>query len=361
VRILVAGDWHSELHEVAVYNAFRKLGHEVGRFSWHEYFHPQGGFFRGIDSVIRKFQNKFVTGPLLTRVNRDFVAAATAFRPELVFVYRGTHITAASLAEVKRRIPGVFLFGYNNDDPFGPDHPGWLWRHFMRAIPYYDLVGAYRKSNLVDFEQAGARRVRLLRSWFIEERNHPVVLSDADRSRYECDVVFVGHYEPDGRVEMLERIVNAGFRLRLFGPGYYWDPVIAKTPTLAHLYPIRLVWGEDYNRSLCGAKVALCFLSKLNRDAYTRRCFEIPATQTVLLSEYSDDLATLFREGIEADFFRTVDELIAKIGLYVGDDARRGAVAAAGHARVYADRHDVVSRMAQLMEWVAEIRTREAV
>jgi spore maturation protein CgeB len=125
---------------------------------------------------------------------------------------------------------------------------------------------------------------------------------------------------------------------------------------LHHLAPVRQVWGENYNKALCGAKVALCFLSKLNQDTYTRRCFEIPATKTMLLSEHSDDLATLYREGVEAEFFRSGDELIAKLHRYVADEALRRSVAEAGYRRVVADGHDVISRMRQVINWVNELR-----
>jgi spore maturation protein CgeB len=103
---------------------------------------------------------------------------------------------------------------------------------------------------------------------------------------------------------------------------------------------------------LCGARIALCFLSKLNRDTYTRRCFEIPASGTLLLSEYSDDLAGMFREGVEADYFRSPEEMIEKIRCYLDDDALRRRVAAAGRLRVVDDGHDVVSRMAQVIGWI---------
>lgn len=356
MNILVAGDWHSELHEEAVYQALRKLGHHVGRFSWHDYFRPQGGDARawGPGTLYRRVQNKLIAGPAVTALNRDFLRAVKDHKADLVFVYRGTHLTAATLARLKQDRPSTVLVGYNNDDPFSDGHPSRLWRHFIPAISIYDLVLAYRHRNLDDYSRHGARQVRLLRSWYTPERNHPARLNAEERDRFGCDVVFVGHYENDGRMRLLERVVRAGLDLKLFGPGYDWDPVIRRSAVLRHLAPVRLVWGRDYNRALCGAKVGLCFLSKLNRDTYTRRCFEIPASGTLLLSEYTDDLATLFREGAEADFFRSDDELIAKLHRYVQDDGLRERVAAAGHRRVVADRHDIVSRMQDVLDWVTE-------
>ncbi len=350
MRILIAGDWHSELHEEVVAHALSALGHEVKSFKWHSYFSHRTSLLATILHPWRRAQNKYIFGPLISQINDDFVAEAERFRPDMIFVYRGTHIHARALAAVRDASPGCVLIGYNNDDPFAPKQPKCLWRRFLEAVPEYDLVLAYRHANLSEYRAVGARRVELLRSWFVPERNHPVILSEPEKAKFECDVVFVGHYEPDQRLEYLEEIVRQGFHLRLFGPGYDWDPVIKRSSVLSSLAPIQLVWGEDYNRALCGAKVALCFLSKLNRDTYTRRCFEIPAAGTLMLSEYTEDLAGLFAEGVEAEFFRTREEMMGKIRKYIREPARRHSIAAAGHRRVFQDQHDVRARMMHVIE-----------
>ena len=355
MKILIAGDWHSELHEEAVLNAFKTLGHEVLKFAWHDYFKPCNRF----DVFNKKFQNRFIIGPIVKKINQDLISVATEFAPDMIFVYRGTHITAGTLIRFKKKHPSVVLVGYNNDDPFAKGHHYSLWRHFLKAVPVYDLMLAYRFHNLDDFIRIGAKRVELLRSWYFPERNHPVRLSDEDKVKYECEVVFVGHCEADDRKQYLEELVRQGFKLKLFGPGYDWDPVLINSPELRYLVPVRLVWGEEYNKALCGARVALCFLSKLNRDTYTRRCFEIPATGTLLLSEYTDDLASLYKEGEEADFFKTKEELIEKLKLYLNDEKLRKFVAAKGNERVIADGHDVVSRMNKVLEWVESVKLNE--
>lgn len=356
---MVAGDWHSELHEVAVYDAFVRLGHQVERFSWHQYFRPVSGLLKPIDDIVRRAQNKFLFGPLLTRLNQHLIERVRDFSPDVLFVYRGTHIGARTLEKIRKLLPGCTLVGYNNDDPFAPGHPTWLWRHFLKAIPHYDLMLAYRKANIPEFVSAGAKQVELLRSWFIPARNHPVEVSMDDTRDYGCDVVFIGHYEPDWRVACLEEVVRRGWNLRLYGPGYDWDPVIRNSPELRDQIPVQLLWGEDYNHALCSSRIALCFLSKLNRDTYTRRCFEIPATGTMMLAEYTDDLASLYLEGEEAEFFRSPAEMAEKIERYLADDTRRRKIAAGGQRRVHADGHDVDSRMRQVLTWVTDIRERQ--
>lgn len=355
MKILIAGDWHSELHEEAIYNAFIRLGHRPVKFAWHNYF-KSSDICGKVVSFFQKIQNKYMVGPLVNKMNCDLIVVAERENPDLVFIYRGSHILPKTLLIIRRVARNAIIVGYNNDDPFSPHYPRWMWRHFIAGVPEYDLVLAYRLQNLDEYMAIGARRVELLRSWFITERNYPAELTDAEKLNYECDVVFVGHYEDDGRLECLENIARHGWKLRIFGPGYEWNHIIQSSEVLNDHNPVDLVWGKDYNLALCGAKVALCFFSKLNRDTYTRRCFEIPASGSVLMSEHSDDLASMFESDQEAVYFHNSKELCEKLELLFCNEEQIKKIAAEGKERVLNDGHDVISRMKTVISWVDDIR-----
>jgi spore maturation protein CgeB len=295
-------------------------------------------------------------GPQVSQLNRDLLTVVGTEQPELLFCYRGTHIFPETLRAIRRVCPNITLLGYNNDDPFSPEYPPWKWRHFIGCLPEYDLMLAYRAHNLAEYRAAGVKRVRLLRSWYIPERNRPVELTAEEKGRYECEIVFVGHFEDDHRVECLERIAKRGWRLRIYGHTHGWDRALRQSKVLQKFLPLRTVWGDEYNKVLCGAKIALCFLSKLNRDTYTRRCFEIPAAGTLLLSEYTSDLAGMFEPDREAAYFSSPEQLMTCLEKYLSNDELRTQVAAAGHQRVAVDGHDVLSRMRQVLNWVYELR-----
>lgn len=344
MRILVVGDWHSELHEEAVFCALRQNGHEPLRFSWHQYFGPPLTR-RTLGYVYRRAQYKYMWGPIVSRLNSDLVALARREQPDAIFIYRGTHIQPSTLKRLRVVTPQAILVGYNNDDPFSPLYPPWAWRHFKAGIPHYDLLLAYRHRNLAELLAGGAQKVDLMRSWFIPERNHPMTLSMDEQRDFASDVVFVGHYEDDGRLAYLEEIVRRGWKLRIFGPPEGWQGPLSRSPLLAHHWPVRFVSGRQYNLALAGAKVALCFFSKLNRDTYTRRCFEIPATGTTMLSSYTDDVANLFTPDREAVYFQSINEMSRKLDKLLSDDGWNEAIAQGGLARVWQDGHDVRSRM----------------
>jgi spore maturation protein CgeB len=127
--------------------------------------------------------------------------------------------------------------------------------------------------------------------------------------------------------------------------GSGWDKPLRGSSALQRFAPTSYLESSEYVKALCATKIALCFLSKLNRDTYTRRCFEIPATGAALFSEYSPDLASLFVEGKEVEFFRCGEELVEKTEFYLGNPERLEALRLAGMRRVTSDGHDVLSRM----------------
>ena len=60
----------------------------------------------------------------------------------------------------------------------------------------------------------------------------------------------------------------------------------------------------------------------------------------------------MFREDEEAAYFRTKEEFIQKLDLYLTDDKRRSSVARSGYQRVISDGHDIVSRMKSMLSMV---------
>lgn len=306
-------------------------------------------------SKLAELQSRAIWGPAIFALNADLFKAVNEFQPDILFAFRATHIISRTLRKIKQNFPDTQLVQYCNDDPFSPNAGNIHWRHLKRAIPLYDAHFVYRHHNIDDFRKCGAKNVELLRSYYIAESNYPVEIRQEDQ-RFVCDVAFAGHYEDDFRVDYLESVMRAGFKMNLFGGG--WEnarTALLPSSPLHRLYPIAPIIDADYRKALSGAKIALCFFSKLNRDTYTRRNFEIPATGAFMLSEYSDDLATLFEEGKEAEFFRSKEEMLDKISYFLSHDVERREIASRGRERVMRDCHDVVTRMKQMLESIRRI------
>lgn len=347
MKLLLVADWHGKIYAEAFYNGFKKLGIETYKFSWKEYFkHYQYAEFYATDnnifkSIYYKFQNKYLVGPVLKKINNDLLRLVKEILPDLVFIYRGTHIYPETLKQIKIKT-NALIFGYNNDDPFSDIHPKYLWRYFIKCLPYYDHIFAYRPKNIKDYLNLGFKKVSILMPYYVKEFNYPI-----KKIQHNCDVIFIGHYEPDGRDDAIKLLIENDINVKLYGTG--WKSSKFYRYFLKKLGSIKPIYGDKYNVALNLAKIALAFFSKINNDVYTRRCFEIPATKTMMISEYTDEMNRLFREGIEAEYFRNHKELLKKVKYYLSNPEKIKIIAEAGYKRLLSEGHEVTDRCRQII------------
>ena len=356
MRIMIAGAWRHAIFEQACSDAVRRLGHDVVKFQWSQHFRGRAG--RWQDAVP-------VPGPALVRLNAALARSAEHERPEVVIVWRGTHILPRTSSTI-RKVTQALLVSYNNDDPFGPTAHGrvpwhhhfeWFW--YRRTLKVFDLTLVFRPVNIEEARACGAKEVGVLMPYYVPGVNSPVQLTDTERRRYECDLVFVGHYEPDERAQHLRALVTAGLHVRLFGGRYWTRDVLG---SLADYFgEVSQAKGRDYAKCLCGARMCLAFLSKLNRDVYTYRCLEIPACGRLLLSERTPDLLRRFKDGEEAVFFSGRDEMVERATWLRDHPGERRRIAEAGRRRLQADQHSVIDRMETIVSMIDELPGRHAV
>jgi len=349
LRILIAGEGRSPIHEDAWQRGLEAAGCAVERFDWIPRFRSSSGLL----SLYLRAQNHLLLGPTILALNADLVARVLASQPDVLLLYRPTHVLPSTLRLIREKTPATLVVSYNNDDPFSAKAPPHLWRHYLAGISLTDIVLAYREKNLAELRAAGARRVHLMRSYYLPDLHHPVELTASDRERYEADVTFAGHYEPDGRIDYLAAVAEAFPRFRLFGPDWERAP---DHPALRRLRPTFPLPHAEYVKAIQCAKIALVFFSGLNNDTYTRRVFEIPAIGTFMLSPRTTEMESMFRAGVEADYFASPEELVAKIRQYLSAHEERRKIAIAGTERVRSDGHDIDSRMRVLWSLLKEWR-----
>ncbi len=353
-KILLVGNYMCPWYEDACADALEFQGCVVERFGWlHDFRHFVEGQSEPIyNSLWRCIQFRLHFGPAVWRVNRRLIKTAREFKPDIVWFYNVQLISAGTVYKLRRLLPNAVFCQYANDNPFSKTAKFGLWRNFLASIRYFNVHFAYRHSNISDYQRCGAKEVHLLCSYFIPEVDYPEPQEHIP-DRFKCDVVFAGHYEDDGRVDMLEAICEAGFSLKLYGGG--WNSKLNElrndSPLRDH-YPITPVIRDDYRYAICGAKVALCFFSTLNRDTYTRRNFQITAMKKAILSQYSDHIVKLFKPDVEAMFFNNTNELLDKLKYLIDNPLFRNSLAEEGYKRVYTNRHDVKSRM---KEWLKTV------
>lgn len=349
LKILLAGNWEWKIYEDACAKALTALGNVIVPFAFRPFFKGMTGHYqRGLAAL---------PGPAAFALNRSLVRTAQQSNPDVLFVWRGTHVWPATLRTIRKI--GCRIVSYNNDDPFGagaersaPLHHRYLWTWYLRSLSECDLNFVYRPINVAEAMAMGAANVHVLPPYFVPELHSPIELSTPERQRFGCDIVFVGHYEPDGREVFLKALVGAGLHVRLFGGSYWTRAVLGDVAD--YFGAVHPVTETEYAKALSGAKMCLAFLSKLNRDVYTRRCFEIPACGRLLVCERTKELQEFFQEDEEAIFFSTPEELVQKVLWLKARPDEIERIASAGTRRAIMDGHDVRSRMSQMLVHMAK-------
>ena len=344
-KILIVGDYMWDWYQSACGQEISRLGLDVEEFRTFDFFWrwEENKPEPTIKSLFHKIQYVFLKGPILYNLNNELLKKVLNTRPDYIWFYNSTQIFSSTLDKIRKYLPKIILIQYSNDNPFRKNGKNAIWKLFKKNIKKHDIHFAYRYSNIDDYKRLGCKATYILKPYFIPAVDFP---KDNVSKKHNSEVVFAGHYENDGRLEALELILKNNIDLKLFGGG--WNNVLKKLPSSSLLkkqYPVYPAIGTNYQNVICGSKIALCFLSKLNQDSYTRRNFQIPAMKVTVLSEYSYELSQMFEENKEIVFFKNHNELIKKIKLLLKKEILNKNISEAGYKRVYNDKHDIHNRM----------------
>ncbi len=147
----------------------------------------------------------------------------------------------------------------------------------------------------------------------------------------DIDISFVGTVSADHqqRIALLEAVA-ARYDLKLFGniaPG-----LPASSPL--HRCFQGEAWGTEMYQALRRSRITLnSHIDMAGQEAGNVRLFEATGVGTFLLTDFKDNLHTLFDLDREVVAWRSIDECIEKIDRYLADDAARKEIAAAGQRR----------------------------
>ena len=317
--------------------AFRSLGVEVLPYSSAPRTVPAGLAGKLLTRLHIGRANELMQSELLALVQRE--------RPDWVHFRLPTEFHRRTIVTLKSR--GATVTQYFNDDAFSEGSPTGIHWRFRRALPAYDAHFVFRRHNLESYRKAGASHVEHCPPFY-----DPVTHFVPEVSGFIADAAFIGHYEPDGRLECLEAL-SRRFDVVLKGGG--WDEPI-RDRHLGKLAPITHAFGDEYNRIYASVVAGLCFFSKINNDAWTRRALEIVAVGGLLVCERTEEAELHFKDREEAFFFSSIDELVAIVSELKSNPAKREAVRAAGYERLSSGRDTIDDRAAQILRYVQTAR-----
>lgn len=276
---------------------------------------------------------------------KGLIELGNKVRPDVIIVIKGLYISFADVVALKRL--GAWVVNLNHDDFFSLNDKNWsLIQRF--ALPAYDFVFTTREINVEEILPLNPR-VEFFPFSYDPNIHRPLQIPNSEKDHWNNDVVFVGTWEEE-RCSLLERLV-AEVPAKYAIWGAQWEKVQRNSPLLPFIRG-KEVWLDDLPKAIGGAKVALAFLRKQNRDDYTQRTFEIPACNGVFLAERTQRHQEFYQESKEAEFFDPTrpEELIEKVRLLLGDDAHRESIRKAGRAALLSKRHTYRDRLDRLLQ-----------
>lgn len=342
MKIIVAGMFLYSNYEEEFSNALSELGIEVYKLRFKEYF----------SSFVGKVEYHLNFNLInIKKVNDRLTLCIEEEYPDILFIWRGTFIYPETLIHIKKKYPNIILVSYNNDDPFSQLyrnssnlHQRNLWKRFVLTIPHYDINFVFRPQNILDYKKANSIKTFLLPPYFNENKIQQISIPDY----FDHDVVFIGHPEPH-RIEIINYLIINNIDVKVFGN--WKGGLIHETYSNGAITPI---YGSDYynalNRNLC----CLSFYSKLNRDEYTIRSFEIPAAKGVLVSERTKAMESMFVEGKEALYFSNKEECLSIINNLKIEMSKRNYIAENGYKKVYELNAEVKKRARYFIDTVID-------
>ncbi len=261
--------------------------------------------------------------PANVQYSLRFLRTVRRFQPEVVWIDKGRWIWPAVLNRVRKS--GAQIVHYNTDDALALRGYLWLHRWGLRPTDLYLTTNRFNVSELS--ARYGLTSMRVGMGHDHESRRAPESESLVSKVTL-YDVVFVGHWEPhtEARLALLK---EAGLNVGIWGGN--WKR--ARHAWMRQIVPLPI---SDYVQTLRASKLVFCSLSRMNRNESTGRSFEIPALGACLFGEYTAEHGYLYRDGIEAVFFRTDQEMMDKARRYCSDSAARERIVEEGHRRCLA-------------------------
>lgn len=343
MRVLIYGEC-SDVGSGAwcYYQTFTEMGHDT---FWYDRHTSVGVFYHSlIFKILRRLNNRLPFKRHIKNHNKGLLAMVNEKKPDIVIVLKGLLVYESTIQEIKKN--GAWVVNINHDD-FFTNNPNNTTTILKNAIPAYDHILTTREVNVKELERFNSK-VTFFPFAYYPAIHKRVEYSKEDEREWQSDVVFVGTWDKlrESTLEQLVKAVPAEYAIY----GGQWDKMTSTV--LSPYVHTRLLRGEEMAKAFRYSKVCIGFLSKENRDDYTQRSFEIPASGGLFLAERTLRHQSLYEENNEAVFFDydNVEELKQKVNYLLSNPEERELIKERGYERVRSSGHTYKDRIMQLLK-----------
>ncbi|MGN0852845.1 MAG: glycosyltransferase [Kiritimatiellia bacterium] len=244
-------------------------------------------------------------------MNTRLVATAKNWKPDVVFVSHCDYVTNATLAAIRRAVPGVRI-AHLNCDPVETAH---CRAQIARRVDSCDAIFVTTAGAALEPWKTAKNVVG-----FFPNPSDPAyeVEDNSAKTDFAYDLFFAGRPAlADARQALLDDLLPRlapSVRLGLFGMGK------------------ALVVGRAYEEAIAASKMGLSINRFENWKWYASDRITHLMANGVLAFQYDGNQMQDFFSAEETVYFHTAAELAEKIAFYQAHDGARRAVAAAGRA-----------------------------
>jgi len=332
-------------------NGLIESGREVVAVSFEPFFRMPKWSGR-IGSKWVSLQTLTGIGPSIARYNRHLIATVRASKPDVVWVEKGHYVSRATLEIIKQET-NAFLVCYNTDDIHYARNG---WRLHRPSIGIYDLYFTTNRYNVPELKELGARNVMLTQLGYNRNLFYPCTLTERDKAELGAAVGFIGHWEP-ATEKVFEEVARRGVPLRI--RGLSWAKA-KHNQYLKESIEVVSLSKEAYTKAIVATTINLGVNSSQSRNLSSGRSFEIPAAGGFLLAARTTEHQAFYIEGIEAEFFKSAQELAEKALYYLRSDHERAKIAKAGYKKCVSAGYSYQELMVGLVKSIEDSYSRMA-
>lgn len=299
--------------------SLQRLGYQVDEFNLRPYVERLG------NPISRRLAYRLDWGPVVRQINLDVSARAQRGGYDAALVAKGVLLDRNTVERLRTNAHLGVCIHYSAD----PTLVFHRTRFFVDSVPEYSLCVTTKSYDLPLYDELSPRDVMLVPQGYDLDLALPVQVR---RSNFDYDVVFIGHAERH-YISALRSVSEVTKSIAIWG---HWEKAVRRERSLAPFWQGSPVYGLEYARRLQAGRLGLGLLSRLAPDQSTTRTFEIPAAGSFLLAQRTEEHQRLFRDGQEAAFFSTTQELQERVAYYLRHADERETIAEAGQRRCLA-------------------------
>ena len=273
-------------------------------------------FHRISPKIFEYFLNYFI----LSKIKRNY---------DLIYVNNtsAAYIGKKLIINLKKKTRKIVVF--INDNPFTKRDNN-RWKLYLDAANLYDLTATYHASRVRLGKKFGIKNIILVNPSYQKDVHIKKKITKNERKKLSSDIAVIATWFPERGI-FFKKLIRRGLSIKIYGTRWDKDPnysSIKSQIVLGHVdHPL-------YSKIIQSAKLSICLPSKGNLDGITRRSVEIPAIGTLLLAKRSREHKKIFKENIEALFFKNVSECYKKCIYILKNNKKRKKIAKNGNIKV---------------------------